>query len=277
MKRAKIPILLYHSVSSDPPDWIAPFTVTPEQFRTHLDLIVASGRQALTLSDFVECLANPRADGRDKVVITFDDGFADFVTVAGPALADRGLPSTIYASTGSLSTAGGGVPPGWTPHSVLPGAQMMEWKQLGELDGLGAELGAHSHSHPHLDTISSMAARDEIVISRDLLEQATGGAIRSFAYPHGYSSRRVRSLVADAGFGSAAGVRNRFSSPSDDRFNIARLTVRSTTTDETIRSWLAGQSAQVASPLEEPRAAVWRVARMVSRSKLLDRRASVDR
>lgn len=34
-----VPILLYHSISPDPPDWIAPFTISPATFRAHLDVV----------------------------------------------------------------------------------------------------------------------------------------------------------------------------------------------------------------------------------------------
>src|SRR5689334_20322501 len=39
-----VPILLYHSVSATPPEWIAPLAVTPRVFARHLDVIAASGR-----------------------------------------------------------------------------------------------------------------------------------------------------------------------------------------------------------------------------------------
>ena len=56
-----VPILLYHSVSDDPPDWIAPYTVTPSTFARHLDLVVDSGRPVMNLSQFVTWTHRPRA------------------------------------------------------------------------------------------------------------------------------------------------------------------------------------------------------------------------
>ncbi|BFO14367.1 hypothetical protein SHKM778_07550 [Streptomyces sp. KM77-8] len=42
--RTAVPVLLYHAVMDDPPDWIAEFTVTPREFATQLDAVVDSGR-----------------------------------------------------------------------------------------------------------------------------------------------------------------------------------------------------------------------------------------
>ena len=73
---------------------------------------------------------------------------------------------------------------------------MLDWSQLAGLRAAGIEIGGHSHTHPHLDTLAPRAAREEIAGCKALLEQSLGEPVRSFAYPHGYSSRRVRRLVA---------------------------------------------------------------------------------
>ena len=46
----------------------------------------------------------------------------------------------------------------------------------------------------------------EVSRSGTLLAEMLGHRIRSFAYPHGYWSARVRRLVAGAGFDSACNV-----------------------------------------------------------------------
>jgi hypothetical protein len=51
-----IPILRYHSVSIDPPLWIAPYSVTLNSFVRHVDFITASGRRAMTGSDLCAAL-----------------------------------------------------------------------------------------------------------------------------------------------------------------------------------------------------------------------------
>ena len=43
----------------------------------------------------------------------------------------------------------------------------------------------------------------------------------TFAYPHGAYDKRVRQAVIDAGYVSAAAVKNAFSHPADDPYAIA--------------------------------------------------------
>ena len=242
---APIPILLYHSVSDQPSEFIAPYTVTPAAFRRHLDAIAAIGATTLTVSDLLAARANDTVPER-PVLVTFDDGYLDTLTVAAPELAERGMSSTVYVTTGVV----GAKSPGGDP--------MLTWSQVNELAGMGHEIGAHSHTHPQLDTLSVAAMRGEIAGSRTLLQEGTGLPIDSFAYPHGYSDARVRRAVQKAGFTSAASVKNALSSPTDPPFALARLMLMSTTSDEDFLGWLAGRGVPVGRADERLLTRGWR-------------------
>jgi len=142
---------------------------------------------------------------------------------------------------------------------------MLEWRDLPEIAwGTGlAEIGGHTDSHPQLDIVEPARARREIECCRALLGDALGAPPRSFAYPHGYSDTGVRAMVRAAGFDSACAVRNAFSSAADDRFALARLTVRADTPAERIAAWLSGCAARTAHRREAVRTRAGRLARRV--------------
>src|SRR5690242_7189443 len=150
---ALVPILVYHSVSAEPAPLIADFAVDEATFGAHLDLIAQRGLRTLTVSQLLDAL-----DGGDDAALeraamaTFDVGFADFRTAALPALRARGMASTLYVASGLLR--GGAEPP---VHRALA-PHMLDFAELRELADAGVELGAHSHTHPHLDTLGSRAA-----------------------------------------------------------------------------------------------------------------------
>lgn len=250
-----IPILLYHAVTDDPAEWIAPYTVTPAEFARHVDLILASGRTAMTVTGLRAALSGDAELPPKPVVLTFDDGFADFVDTAA-YLASHGLPSTMYACTGALR--GHGSPPA---DLTLPPAAMLDWSQLPELTELGVEIGAHTHTHPQLDVVRDAVAADEIHRSKRLLEDALQVEVPSFAYPHGFQSRRTRRIVAASGHRSAAAVMNALSSDVDDAYALARLTVRASTTHAQLAAWLTGRGARVAPYPERLRSTAWRLTR----------------
>jgi peptidoglycan/xylan/chitin deacetylase (PgdA/CDA1 family) len=247
-----VPILLYHSISHEPAGWIAPFSVTPAMFARHVDLISDSGRTAMTVSDLAAALGGGEPLPPRPVLLTFDDGFADFIAAA-EVLAARKFPSTLFVTTGALS--GGGARP---PNMAIPPAEMLDWSQVGELHELHVEVGAHTHTHRQLDIMGDAAVSDDLRRSKGLLEDALGRAVPSFAYPHGFHRGRTRRVVKAVGHTSACAVMNAFSSDSDRVFSLARLTVRNTTTPEQLTDWLACRGARVAPYRGRPLTTAWR-------------------
>lgn len=249
-----VPILVYHSVSDDPPAWIRPFSVTPRVFLHHLDLIAERGAIALTVSRYVEAVAGRAPLPGRAVVITFDDGLADFEDSAMPLLRDRGLAATLYVTTGFLEDA-------HPPARVRPAGAWLDSARLREVHDQGIEIGGHTHTHPQLDTLALAAARTEIRSCKFLLEDVLQEAVHSFAYPHGYLSRAVRRLVDESGYDSACAVKNALSSTEDDPLALPRLMVRRTTSLTRLAEWLDRRGAPLA-PLREPmRTRVWRTSR----------------
>jgi peptidoglycan/xylan/chitin deacetylase (PgdA/CDA1 family) len=247
---SSFPILLYHSVSVDPPDWIAHFAVSPAVFCAHLDAVVASGRQPLTVSQLADGLSGNGILPPRPVLITVDDGLADFADNAMPALTERKLPSTLYVTTGALA--------GRSNESVLPAAAMLRAIDLPGVEAAGVEIGAHSHTHRQLDLLPEREVAAELSRSGDLLAGTLGHQIRSFAYPHGYWRAQVRQLVAAAGFDSACAVGNALCSVKDHRLALSRLMVRAGTDASTVAAWLNGSGAQTLSPQHRLLACGWR-------------------
>jgi peptidoglycan/xylan/chitin deacetylase (PgdA/CDA1 family) len=231
---------------------VRPFTVTTDVFQQQLDSVVERGCTSLTVSQFREAMRGVAPLPDRPVLITFDDGFADFHETALAALRDRGLAATLYLTTGFLD--------GRPQHAVERkfDDRMLAWSQVAAIAAEGVEIGGHSHAHAHLDTLARSRVRDEVRLCKALLEDELGAAVRTFAYPHGYSSPAVRRLVCEAGYESACGVKNALSSTEDDPFSLARLTVRESTTLSEFRAWLAGTGARAAPSGERIPTRLWR-------------------
>jgi peptidoglycan/xylan/chitin deacetylase (PgdA/CDA1 family) len=242
-----VPVLLYHAVTARPPPGLDRFTVAPRQFGDHLGVLRNAGRVGLTVSQFAACLRNGSGLPGLPVVVTFDDGYADFLEAA-ERLGTAGLPATLYMTTGQIGAA-----------------RMLTRRQLQSLGGSPVEVGAHSRTHPRLDELAPGRLRDEVHGSKadleDLLQQPT----RSFAYPHGDHDPQVRQTVVDAGFDSAAAVKNAFSHDRDDPFAIARITVTAGTTAERIGQLLQGRGAPTAWARERRTTRAYRSYRRVLR------------
>jgi peptidoglycan/xylan/chitin deacetylase (PgdA/CDA1 family) len=250
--RQPIPILLYHSVCPAPPPDLRRWSVTPQTFDAHLGLIRELGLAPLTVSQLVALQVSGGEVPENTVVVTFDDGYADFAEHAVSILERHGVPATLYLTTGALGEVRDPVVP------RMPIAPMLALSQLPGLERRGVELGAHGHGHWQLDAVPPSVAAFEIERSKEVIEEAIGHEVHSFAYPHGYSSAKVRRLVTRAGFSSACAVRNAFSSPGDNVLALARLTVEIGTPLDVLREWLSGRGAPVAARHEQLKTQVGR-------------------
>ena len=242
-------VLLYHTISDDPPPWIAHLAVTPRDFRAQLDAVAASGRTPVTAAQVVDARRGGVPLPPDAVAITFDDGFRDFATVAQPALAARGLPAALFVTTGAMHPGN---------RSRLPDASMLTMRDIALLDRDGVEICSHTHLHAQLDTLDERSVERELARPKRILQDALGREVPVFAYPYGYSSRTVRALTCANGYTGAFAVRHAFSPGTDDPYRIARLMLRRGTTLATFHAWLDGESAPIAPAHEYAKTYLWR-------------------
>jgi len=225
MKQDKknIPILMYHSISqsseSADPRFKA-LCVPPTLFAAQIDYLYRSGYTFLNVTQLIHILTGKAALPERPVVITFDDGYADFYHQALPVLSRYHLTATLYIVTGFVERTSL-----WLRWKEETGHPLLTWNQIVEISNSGIECGAHTHSHPKLHMLPLTMARNEIRRSKDLLEQYLGREVTSFSYPYGDYTWDVQRLVKEAGFTSACAVNDTKCSDKADHFTLDRLTV----------------------------------------------------
>jgi peptidoglycan/xylan/chitin deacetylase (PgdA/CDA1 family) len=96
-------ILMYHSVASDAEmPWIDPRNNMPLDLFERQMQFLAKHRQVISLGTLLEHLEHQQPLERGTVVITFDDGYLNNLTVAAPILAKYNLPAIVYLATGYI-------------------------------------------------------------------------------------------------------------------------------------------------------------------------------
>lgn len=227
-----VPILMYHEVAGRPRT-ASPLAVPPAAFARQLAALASGGFTTITAAALAAALAGETGLPPRPVVITFDDGFADFHEAALPLLADRGFTATVFVTTGWIED-------GPAAARARPG-RMLTWRQIAESAAAGIEIAAHSHTHPQLDQLPAARLAEELSISKRLLEDRLGSPVPGMAYPFGYSDAGVRRAVRAAGYRYACAVSNRLAGPGPDRYAMPRLTVRRATRPRTFSRVVRGQ------------------------------------
>ncbi|MBV7253462.1 polysaccharide deacetylase family protein [Streptomyces albidoflavus] len=218
-----VPILMYHAVTRSPAAATRALSVTPDAFAEQMAMVTAYGCTPLTAAQ----LANRWRTGRPlpprPVLITFDDGYEGVHRHALPVLAELALPATVFVTTGWLRGLheAGGAPD-----------RMLDWGQVRELAAAGVEIGGHSHTHPQLDQLTPGRLATELAYCRELVGAELGAPPASFAYPFGYSDRRVRQAVRAAGYAQSLAVGNVPARRAQGPYALRRVTVRRSTGPE---------------------------------------------
>lgn len=207
-------VLGYHDVQ--PLDAIGTdYTVTPELLRWQLAKALQWGVRFVTLPDLTRTwLAGHSVDGLASVV--FDDALVGVHRYAAGILDELNVPGTLFPLTRGL-----GQRPGWWAGA----ARTMTATETTELLGLGWSVGSHTRTHASLPELSLAAARDEIAGSRADLEDATGRAITTIAYPFGHHNAPVRDLCREAGYDIGFTFLNGRVTTDLDAFRLPRLTM----------------------------------------------------
>ncbi len=262
-RTTRVPILMYHSISRCENPRFRRFTVTPERFEEQLDYLSTHGYSPLTVSDYARRMEGERELPPRPVLLTFDDGYADFYTAALALLRKYHVTATLYIVTGYV-----GETSRWLEQEGEADRALLTWSQIREIASSAIECGAHTHTHRPLDALAAADCREEIELSQRLLAENVAPP-HSFAYPFGYYSRAVRALVQQAGYTSACAVRYALSSPRDDRFALSRLIVTADTDLPSFEKLLLSGGRQPEATYLRVRSAAWE---SVRRSRQIVRR-----
>ncbi|MFB7371039.1 polysaccharide deacetylase family protein [Streptomyces sp. NPDC056222] len=224
---------MYHAVDPRPAPATHRLSVSPEAFAEQMAVVADQGLTPLTTTDLATAWRTGGALPARPVLITFDDGYEGVHRHALPALAKHGFASTLFVSTGWLRGA-------YDEGGALD--TMLDWDQVRELAAAGTEIGGHTHTHPQLDQVDDRRLWYETLRCKEIVREELGKAPVSFAYPYGYSNRRVRRTVRAAGYAQALAVGNATARRAQGPYALARVTVRRSTGIEEFERLVEGRA-----------------------------------
>lgn len=195
-KRPPLWVLMYHSVSEVRED---PYrvTVTPHRLDAQLRWLRRRGLRGVGVGELLAARAEGR--GAHLVGLTFDDGYADFLSAAVPVLHRHDCTATVFALPGRL-----GGDNAWDP--LGPRKPLLTAEGLRQVVGAGMEIASHGLTHVDLTTADDPVLRAETHDSRARLAALTGTEIQGFCYPYGTLDHRVAEAVRTAGYRYACAI-----------------------------------------------------------------------
>jgi len=164
---------MYHSICDEPEKGHPYFWINTSQkrFAEHMKFLHDNNYKVIDLSEAVRLISDSRGSPnlptfhhsnipQKKVVLTFDDGYADFYTHAFPVLQGYGFTATVFLPTDYIGNGRPG----------LCGKEHLTWDQVRDLAAAGVAFGSHTVSHPQLYHLQADRIEYELRESKEAIE-----------------------------------------------------------------------------------------------------------
>src|SRR5207248_1903911 len=183
--------------------------ITPAAFEAQMKELKDRGITVIPMQDLLAWKRGEKNIPPRCAVITFDDGWKSQYEVAWPIMKKYGYPFTLFIYTEGVR---GG---------ALGGGEAITWEQLADLRDNGVDIQAHTATHQDLREGHTVLViepggkrskkkltgadyekwvQNEVVSSKELLEQRLGIKVNCFAVPFGNYNEHVKELARNAGY-----------------------------------------------------------------------------
>ena len=176
-------ILAYHKVNNTQADAL---TVSGKNFISQMEYLKNHRYNVVSLEVLAQKIKNKEVLRKNTAVITFDDGHKDNYTSAYPVLEKYGFPATIFITT-----------------SFAGKEQFLSWDEIKEMKEAGISFGSHTIEHPRLTQVSADKAREEMLKSKEIIENELKIPCRFFCYPYGDLNDEVKNITRECGYTAA--------------------------------------------------------------------------
>ena len=215
----KLPILLYHNVTSAYRAEDEQLHITPERFREHMTALKANGFTPISFQEYYDYRVNGAFLPAKPIIISFDDGYITNYEYAYPILKELNMKATFFAVTRS---------------SFYPTAFPIphyDWKMANEMQSSGLiEIESHSYTHPRHADLTLQKIEQEARLSYFDIKTFLHKEPLVYSYPNGSFSEQTKQIVRKAGYKMQVKVGNdgvnTDRTPLDEliRINIGGLT-----------------------------------------------------
>ncbi len=189
------------------------------RFRVQMAYFKAMGYRVMGLSEGFRRLQEGSLP-RKAIVLTFDDGYADFYYLVAPLLRRYGFGATVFPVADLI-----GQKAYWLKEYGYPEAPLLTKEMIIELRDEGFEFGSHGLSHRRLSELDREALEAELKHSKAVLEEILQKKVSCFCYPYGDYNSSVQEATEAAGYRAAVTCERGKATARTDPYRLPRVAV----------------------------------------------------
>ncbi|MEM6915353.1 MAG: polysaccharide deacetylase family protein [Verrucomicrobiota bacterium] len=220
-KDARVSILGYHDFTEGASS--SDMVLNIEDFRRQMQAIKDAEFPVISMREFLDWKKGKADIPEQCVMITIDDGWKATNTLALGVLKEFGYPFTVFLYQNYVGIGG----------------RSMTYDEIRELAANGGTISSHSVSHQNMSirggrSVEAYEAwlREELEKSHRFLEENfgdTGAVVKTFTYPYGIYSDRLKELAEEFGYEACFTVNGKKTVWDADDMEIGRYIVHGTT------------------------------------------------
>ena len=212
----KIPILMYHSISS----CVSKLAVTEKNFEQQMNFLSNNNYKSISFDDL------DFLDKRSKYfIITFDDGYENVFKYALPILKKFNFTSTCFFVTNYI-----GKHNDWDKKNInFQKQKIMSLEQILIWHKSGMSIGAHTANHKNLSEIDFEQKKNEILNSINYFKSKLSLNIKYFSYPFGRYDNQTLDLIKENFKFAVTTKRSRFISGKFKYYELPRVPINNNT------------------------------------------------
>jgi hypothetical protein len=215
-------VLMYHkTIASGQQELL---TVTASQLEEHFQFFQKEGYNCVSLREVVDHVTKGTSLKDKPIMLTFDDGYKNNMTVLYPLLRKYGMKAVIF------------LVPGYIEKGETNDPQYMTVEDLLSMSQDVVEYGLHTFHHKSYNDLGLPEIEDDIVKSKQWLEKRGVPFIPAHCFTYGEFPKANKTKLAGLfdifekhGIQAAFNIGNRVNAlPLKNKFVIQRIDVRGT-------------------------------------------------
>jgi peptidoglycan/xylan/chitin deacetylase (PgdA/CDA1 family) len=164
--------------------------VSPENFSTQMNYLSGRGYHPISPGGLIAFFDRGIPLPAKPILLTFDDGYADFYQNAYPVLKTLNYPAVLFLPTGLADNPG-----------------YITWNQAREMSGSGlVEIANHTWSHQNLKSNAATDLKEIQTADTQLADRGLDNP-KVFAYPYGIIGGFAQKDLQDLGYSLAFSTR----------------------------------------------------------------------
>lgn len=204
-------IITYHTIYKDKEIIDEAYAINESTFEAHMHHLYKTGVKNIKIEE----INGKPIESTNYIAITFDDGYISDYDIVYHVLKKYNLRGTFFITANCIGKKG-----------------FMNWEQIKEISDSGMSIQSHGLNHYSLADLSEKELKEELLISKKIIEDKISIDVKYFSVPGGFHNKRVFSVAENLqydgactsvpGFVSKRNVRKEFK--IYNRFMITRRT-----------------------------------------------------